>query len=71
MIYDYCPEIMEPIRKRGDEIIGHGRTNAERTGMRKVEVRLMPLHFARKRGFVLRMHQVGRDAPNGQPSQIL
>jgi len=33
VIYDYCPEIMEPIRKRGDEIIGHGRTNAERTGI--------------------------------------
>ena len=33
VIYDYCPEIMEPIRRRGDEIIGHGRTNAERTGI--------------------------------------
>jgi len=33
VIYDYCPEILEPIRNRGDEIIGHGRTNAERTGI--------------------------------------
>jgi allantoinase len=26
-IYDYCPEIIAPYRKRGDEIVGHGRTN--------------------------------------------
>lgn len=25
-----CPQILERIQKRGDEIIGHGRTNAER-----------------------------------------
>ena len=31
-IFDYCPEILDPIRARGDEIIGHGRTNAERQG---------------------------------------
>ncbi|HEX7124607.1 MAG TPA: polysaccharide deacetylase family protein [Thermodesulfobacteriota bacterium] len=31
-IFDYCPEVVEPIRARGDEIIGHGRTNAERQG---------------------------------------
>ena len=28
-IYDYAPEIPERIRERGDEIIGHGRTNSE------------------------------------------
>lgn len=29
LLYDFCPEIFERIRARGDEIIGHGRTNAE------------------------------------------
>jgi len=31
-ICDYCPDVIEPILARGDEIIGHGRTNAERQG---------------------------------------
>jgi len=31
-IFDYCPEVLAPIASRGDEIIGHGRTNAERQG---------------------------------------
>lgn len=31
-VFDYCPEVIEPIIARGDEIIGHGRTNAERQG---------------------------------------
>ena len=31
-IFDYCPEVIEPIMARGDEIIAHGRTNAERQG---------------------------------------
>ena len=29
-IYDYCPEVVTPFRVRGDEIAGHGRSNAER-----------------------------------------
>ena len=29
-IYGYCPEVMEAFRKRGDEVVGHGRTNSER-----------------------------------------
>ena len=29
-VLDACPEIVERIRVRGDEVIGHGRTNAER-----------------------------------------
>ncbi len=29
-VYDACPEILDPWRKRGDEIVGHGRTNSER-----------------------------------------
>ena len=32
-LYDYCPEIFERIRERGDEVIGHGRTNSERQGL--------------------------------------
>lgn len=31
-VFDYAPQILETIRSRGDEIIGHGRTNAERQG---------------------------------------
>lgn len=31
-IFDYAREILEPIKARKDEIIGHGRTNAERQG---------------------------------------
>jgi allantoinase len=31
-IFDECPQIAETIMKRGDEIVGHGRTNAERQG---------------------------------------
>lgn len=30
LLLDACPEIVERIRARGDEVIGHGRTNAER-----------------------------------------
>ena len=33
-LYDTHPEIMNAIRERGDEIIGHGRTNSEQPGMR-------------------------------------
>lgn len=29
-IYDHCPEVMDAFRSRGDEVVGHGRTNAER-----------------------------------------
>jgi allantoinase len=31
-IFDFAPEILQAIKARGDEIIGHGRTNAERQG---------------------------------------
>jgi allantoinase len=31
-IYDYAPEIPAALRRRGDEIAGHGRSNAERQG---------------------------------------
>ena len=29
-IYDHCPEVAATFRARGDEVVGHGRTNAER-----------------------------------------
>jgi peptidoglycan/xylan/chitin deacetylase (PgdA/CDA1 family) len=32
-IYRECPGIMEAFRKRGDEVVGHGRTNSERQGV--------------------------------------
>jgi allantoinase len=31
-LYDYCPEVVEAHVKRGDELIGHGHTNADRQG---------------------------------------
>lgn len=29
LLYDYAPQVMDAIRQRGDEIVAHGRTNAE------------------------------------------
>src|SRR5947207_9904589 len=29
-LYEYCPQMLAAFSKRGDEIVGHGRTNAER-----------------------------------------
>ncbi|MDP4837718.1 MAG: polysaccharide deacetylase family protein [Orrella sp.] len=29
-LYDYCPEMIAAFSARGDEIVGHGRTNSER-----------------------------------------
>ncbi|MCP5149580.1 MAG: polysaccharide deacetylase family protein [Ectothiorhodospiraceae bacterium] len=31
-IYDHCPGVVEAFRARGDEVVAHGRTNAERQG---------------------------------------
>lgn len=31
-LYDYCPELLAAFRARGDEMIGHGHTNADRQG---------------------------------------
>lgn len=30
MVYSTAPEVLEPFRARGDEFVGHGRTNSER-----------------------------------------
>ena len=32
-LYEACPGLIEAFRGRGDEIVGHGRTNAERQGV--------------------------------------
>jgi hypothetical protein len=32
-MYDYAPQLIAACRVRGDEIVGHGRTNAERQGV--------------------------------------
>ena len=29
-VYDHCPQVLEPYRARGDEVVGHGRTNSQR-----------------------------------------
>jgi peptidoglycan/xylan/chitin deacetylase (PgdA/CDA1 family) len=31
-MYDYAPSLLDVFRKRGDEFVGHGRSNAERQG---------------------------------------
>jgi peptidoglycan/xylan/chitin deacetylase (PgdA/CDA1 family) len=31
-IYDHCPDIVDRLRQRGDEILGHGMTNSEEQG---------------------------------------
>jgi peptidoglycan/xylan/chitin deacetylase (PgdA/CDA1 family) len=36
-IYDYAPQIMDRVRQRGDEVMGHGRTNSERQADVSVE----------------------------------
>jgi allantoinase len=42
-IYAHCPSVMCAFRARGDEVVAHGRTNAERQGMldRSAETRLI------------------------------
>jgi len=32
-LYAHCPALMAAVRARGDEIVGHGRTNSERQGV--------------------------------------
>jgi allantoinase len=32
-LYDHCPEVIEALVARGDELIGHGHSNAERQGV--------------------------------------
>ena len=44
-LYDHCPEVMEAFAARGDEIIAHGHTNAERQGgMTEADERALIVH---------------------------
>jgi allantoinase len=36
-LYDYCPELVAAYAARGDEIVGHGRTNGERQTEMKLD----------------------------------
>src|SRR5574338_514335 len=36
-LYEYCPELLAAFRARGDEIVGHGRTDAERQADMRLE----------------------------------
>ncbi|MDP9096773.1 MAG: polysaccharide deacetylase family protein [Pseudomonadota bacterium] len=36
-LYDHCPEVIEALVARGDELIAHGHTNAQRQGTMAVE----------------------------------
>ena len=49
-LYDYCPEMVAAFSKRGDEIVGHGRTNAERQA-----------DMTARRGAALHLRGGGRD----------
>lgn len=41
-IYTHCPAVMDAVRARGDEVVAHGRTNAERQAdMREAQERAM------------------------------
>ena len=48
-LYDHCPEVVEAFAARGDELIAHGHTNAERQGgMSEPEERAL-IHQCRER----------------------
>lgn len=47
-LYDYCPEVVEAHVKRGDELIGHGHTNAERQGDMDEEQEKKLLRFCKE-----------------------
>jgi allantoinase len=32
-IYAYCPDVVDVFRRRGDEVVAHGRSNSERQGL--------------------------------------
>jgi peptidoglycan/xylan/chitin deacetylase (PgdA/CDA1 family) len=48
-IYEHCPSVMDAFRRRGDEVVAHGRSNAERQGVLDVEAeRLLIAETTRK-----------------------
>ena len=59
-LYDHCPEVVEAFAARGDELIGHGHSNAERQGV---------LPEAEERELIVgcreRMQQMHGVAPSG------
>jgi peptidoglycan/xylan/chitin deacetylase (PgdA/CDA1 family) len=59
-LYDHCPEVVEAFAARGDELIGHGHSNAERQAvLPEAEERALIVHCRE------RMKQVHGVAPSG------
>ena len=59
-LYDHCPEVIEAFAARGDELIGHGHSNAERQGvLPEDEERVLIVHCRE------RMQQAHGVAPLG------
>ena len=59
-LYDHCPEVVEAFAARGDELIGHGHSNAERQGvLPEAEERALIVHCRE------RMQQMHGVAPSG------
>jgi allantoinase len=59
-LYDHCPELVKAFADRGDELIGHGRTNAERQGEWAEDTERALIEHCRDR-----MAQVQGQAPQG------
>lgn len=59
-LYDHCPELVRAFVERGDELIGHGHTNAEQQGVMDEESELALLCHCRER----MLRESGR-APSG------
>ena len=50
-LYDHCPELVAACVARGDELVGHGHTNAERQGGWSEEAEALLLSSCRERIF--------------------
>ena len=59
-VFDYAPQIATAIKARGDEIIGHGRTNAEKLGVMWEEDEARTLGYIRDQ-----VERHGGTAPRG------
>lgn len=57
-MYDYAPSLMEAHRRRGDEIVGHGRTNSERQSI---------LSETEEKALIAEATEVLRHAEGAQP----
>jgi allantoinase len=59
-LYEHCPQLVQAFAERGDELIGHGHTNAERQGgWPEADERALLLHCRE------RMHEAHGRAPQG------